>query len=87
MSDETKFFMALRSTRHRVACATAGEEIKSRMNSTTRFASLFGDAQGSTDMSKRLAFSHCDFNFMQLTEDLFDGVRKTWHAAFLSARS
>ena len=57
------------------------------MNSTVRFARLFGDAQGSTDVSKRLAFTQCDFSFTQFTEDLFDGVTKTCHAGLLSARS
>ena len=54
---------------------------------TVHLLRLFGDAQCSTDVSKRLAFTQCDFSFTQFTDDLFDGVTKTWHAGLLSARS
>ena len=53
MSNETEFTMALWSTRYRFACATAGEEIKSRDEFNRSFASLFGDAQGWTDVGEK----------------------------------
>jgi hypothetical protein len=47
---------------------------------------LFGDTERLADVRHGLSLTQGDFRFTQFGEDLFDGVKKTWHAALLSAR-
>lgn len=47
---------------------------------------LFGDTEGTADVSHGQSLTQRDFRFIQFGEDLFDGMTKTWHTALLSAR-